>query len=284
MLGNINTALGLSANIPGINVLGSAIGLATGTGPNIFEAINNPFNPLEDSIARPDPILTHTWFIDLPGFDFGIGGFAEDASSAAGDFAGGFLGETVGGLVGNAAGGLVSAASSAVSNVTGLGYEYVIEATLPLRQYETRTVFRSGNKQKYPASYEVGNMRLVVYGDSKGLSLRFLNAWHNAPLADFSPTNAKTKGGVWNPPAKIKRPVTAVILAPNLSKVAYIQYTGCWITNISEIALDSSANNTVNYAVDLSVDDVFVTITGLAGLLDSATTIAGDVLGTSIPL
>ena len=279
---DINTALGLSNKIPGINVAGAAVRLVTGGAPTLNQLIYNPYNPFKDATKLPDPILSHTWYIELPGYDFGIssgtgmigsavGGVAGAIGGAAGDLASG-LGANAGfasSVAANVTQGLTRSASSLVSGATGLGYEYVLEATLPLRQYEARTIFRNGRKAKYPAGYDVGNMRLTVYGDSQGLSFRYLNAWHNSPLVPFSPPNSNVRGGMWAAPAQIKRPITAVILAPDLSKVAYITYTGCWITNVAEISLDSSKDTLVNYAVDISVDDVFVTISGAPGLIDA---------------
>lgn len=279
---NINTALGLSNKIPGINVAGAAVSLLTGGAPSLNDLVFNPYNPFADMTKLPDPILSHTWYVELPGYDFGIasgtgliGGAVSSASGALGNLAGSAT-NALGGsaaLASNIAAGVAGAATSAlsgaVSGVTGLGYEYVIEATCPLRQYEARTIFRNGRKNKYPGSYDVGNMRLTVYGDSQGNSFRYLNAWHNSPLVPFSPANSNTRGGMWAAPAQIKRPITVVILAPDLSKVAYISYIGCWITNVSEIALDASKDSIINYAVDISVDDVFVTIAGAGGLLDA---------------
>lgn len=279
---NINTALGLSNKIPGINVAGAAVSLVTGGAPSLNDLVFNPYNPFKDATKLPDPILSHTWYIELPGYDFGIssgtgliGGAVGSATGALGNLAGGAA-SAVGasaGLASSIAGGVAGAATGAISGLvsgaTGLGYEYILEATLPLRQYEARTVFRNGRKNKYPGGYDVGNMRLTVYGDSQGLSFRYLNAWHNSPLVPFTPGNANARGGMWAAPAQIKRPITAVILAPDLSKVAYLTYTGCWITNVSEISLDASKDTLVNYAVDISVDDVYVTISGAAGLLDS---------------
>lgn len=279
---NINTALGLSNKIPGINVAGAAVSLVTGGAPSLNDLVFNPYNPFKDTTKLPDPILSHTWYIELPGYDFGIssgtgliGGAVGSATGALGNLAGGAA-SAVGasaGLASSIAGGVAGAATGAISGLvsgaTGLGYEYVLEATLPLRQYEARTVFRNGRKNKYPGGYDVGNMRLTVYGDSQGLSFRYLNAWHNSPLVPFTPGNANARGGMWAAPAQIKRPITAVILAPDLSKVAYLTYTGCWITNVSEISLDSSKDTLINYAVDISVDDVYVTISGAAGLLDA---------------
>lgn len=279
---DINTAIGLSNKIPGINVAGAAVNLLTGGSPSLNDLVFNPYNPFKDVTKLPDPILSHTWYLELPGYDFGIsagtgaiggaissatgalGGFAGNAASSLGAGAG--LATSIASGVSNAA---TSAISGLVSGATGLGYEYVLEATLPLRQYEARTVFRNGRKNKYPAGYEVGNMRIVVYGDSQGNSFRYLNAWHNSPLVPFSAANSGVQGGIWTAPGQVKRPITAVILSPDLSKVAYITYVGCWITNVAEISLDASPDTLINYSVDISVDDVFVTIAGAGGLLDA---------------
>lgn len=285
---DVNTALGLSNTLPGINVAGAAVNLLTGSGPSLNALVSNPYNPFRDMTRLADPILSHTWYVELPGYDFGIasgtgtlGSIVAGASGTLGNVAGsigsavGLNAGTVSSVAARAAQAASGALSATVSGVTGLGYQYVLEATCPLRQYEVRSVFRNGRKNKYPGGYDVGNMRLVVYGDSQGTSFRYLNAWHNAPLVPFTPADSKIRGGRWRAPAQVKRDITAVILAPDFSKVAYLVYTGCWITNVAELALDASKDTLLNYAVDISVDDVFVTVSGAAGLLDAGANALG---------
>lgn len=241
------------SGIPDLNIIGNAATFV-GSGVPALDMFLNPYNPYKDARGRADPIMSYNWYVELPGYDFDLGSTAS--SLLGGGAIGSLVGETVG---------------SAVSKATGLPYEYVEEATLPFRNYSTRQVFRNGNFKKYPNQYEVGNMSLVVYADSAGLSLRYLNAWHNSPMIKFSSTTADTLGGRWRAPGKIKRKIIAVILAPNHQKVAYLEYTGCWLTSISEINVDSSPNTRVAYRVEISVDDVFVTVATMAGLVDAIT-------------
>lgn len=189
------------------SMIGSNLGMFVGT-----------FNPMRDALSRADPLMSYTWYVELPAAGFNAGGMP-------------------------------------------LPYYYVEEATLPFRSYETRTVFRNGNYRKYPQKYSVTDMSLTVYADADGVALRYLESWLNSPLVSFASATSETSGGLWvAPEGTVKRSIIAVILAPNYGKVAYLEYTGAWITSISELGQDASPSTRVTYKVNVSVDDVFVTV------------------------
>lgn len=272
-----------------IGLTGSLVNLTTGRGPNLTELIHNPFNPYRDALKRADPIMTYTWYIEMPGYDFGasagegllggaISNVANSLSGAANGIASQLGGVTqnlvqqgINGLTSN----LASSASSLIGNITGLDYSYIEEASLPMRQFSARRIFRNGTWQKSYENYSIGDMRLQVYADSDGKSLRYLNAWHNSPMVQASSRNRDVQNGIWRATGKVKRPITAVILAPNHKKVAYVEYVGCWITDFSEINLNSNGSERLVYSVNISVDDVFITVTGMEGLIDAGASLMG---------
>lgn len=300
---NLSTAASFASKIPGANIVSGALSLGTG-GASLTDLVSNPYNPMKGALSRPDPVLTHMWYIELPGYDFGLGAsggplssLMDKASSSLAFGANNALNAVAGGPVlgldgfaklqsaaGAAVGAAASAVSGLVSKVTGLGYEYVEEATLPFRQYTQRTLWRAGNQRKYPDNtYQVPNLRLTIYGDSQGQALQYLNAWHNAPMLPLKPNDKQ--GPRWvAPEIAVKRKITAVVLAPDLSKVAHFVYTGCWIESISELQMESAQGQALKYAVDFSVDDVFITVSGGSGLIGAAAGLASSVTGMPFPI
>lgn len=301
---NIGTAAQFAKNIPGVNVVSGALALGLGSGPSLVDMVQNPYNPLKGALSRPDPVLTHMWYVELPGYDFGIGSSNGPLSGvlagAQSSISGGIqsiadktsdsfgIGSISSGAADSLASGVVGAAQSAasgiVSSVTGLGYEFVEEATLPFRQYSARNLWRAGKQIKVPDNmYTVPNMRLTVYGDADGLALQYLTAWHNAPMMPLKPNDLN--GPRWVAPyAAVKRKITAVVLAPDLSKVGYFVYTGAWIESISELQMESAQGQALKYQVDIAVDDVFVTVAGAAGLIQQGAGLASSITGLPFPI
>lgn len=197
-----------------------------------------PGDALNGLLARPDPQQSCLWFCELPVI-------TGTNSSSAGT-----------GITGV----LQNVASSALSNLantsSGLPWYYVEEATLPMRTFHPRSIYREGRQRHYPGPYTVSDLMLTIYADVEGRALEYLRAWN--PLLDFGPTEARTKGGRYKTPSQLMRPVLIHLLSYDKSEIATITCIECWPTGVDSLTLDSNGTDRLTYKVNLSVGDVFI--------------------------
>lgn len=261
-LASLTSIVGRST-IDGVaSYLGDSIQLSSGSA-SLSAMLTNPHNPLEGAQRRPDPIFNHDWYIEMPGNDFGAGPATSNAL-------GSIIGDSLGTFGDMAAGAVGQAVTEGISTFTGLPWYYVEEATLPTRNFDVRSVFRNGHHQHYPGNYSVSPMRVTVYADAEGRALSYLNAWHQMVMRKFTSRTPHLSGS-FNPPAWLKRNITAVLLSSDKKQVAFITYVGCWITDLGEFNLGSAGNERLVFNANIQVDDVFVEVTGLKGLIDTFT-------------
>lgn len=143
--------------------------------------------------------------------------------------------------------------------VDALPWNYVEEATVSMRQFDTRTVWAQGRTHKFASSYSVEPLRLNFYADIESKSFAYLKAWQHAILAPFSIAEF-TKGGGFGRPSDYMKPITIYLLAPDNSKVISFQYVEAWPTNLEQLNLDSASSTRLTFPVTFDVGDVFTLI------------------------
>lgn len=145
---------------------------------------------------------------------------------------------------------------------TTLDWNYVEEATVPFRNYNTRDVYGQGRNRKFVSTYSVEGLRLNFYADVGNQSMNYLRAWDGAILAPFS-SRDNTKGGGFGRPSDYQRPIRIYLVDAAKALVLMIEYTECWPTNIESLQLDSGSSNRLTFGVNFSVGDVFMTAFGV---------------------
>lgn len=144
-----------------------------------------------------------------------------------------------------------------------LGWNYVEEATVPFRSFDTRQVWAQGRNRHYASSYNVDQLNLHLYADITGVSWAYLKAWQASILAPFSQAESITRGGGFGRPSDYQKVVKFYLLAPDMSQVIYLEYTECWPTNLDALHLDSNSSTRLTFNVNLSVGDVFTAVLGV---------------------
>lgn len=293
--GNVSGALDTLGSAPS-NVLNSALsglGGFAGTSaslstPGSVGAMSSsggisPGMNLLGASARPDPVLSYTWYAQLPVINPGSTQNTAGASATS--------------ILQNIATSVSSSLTSSlggsvfVSSAAQLPWYYVEEATLPFRAFETRSIFREGRDRKYPSKYNVDNLRLAIYMDSQNNSYQYLQAWNNAIITPFAATSEATMGGGWGRPSDYKRPIYIYMLDVTNNVLALIEYTECWPVSIDAYQMDSGSSTRVVSHVNFSVGNVFINLmpvsdTTVAGIianpLNNAITSTINSLGSTI--
>jgi T4-like virus tail tube protein gp19. len=246
----------------GLSFLGSKLASVAGPGAlGTLGAGMSPGNDLAGIQARSDPLLSYCWYAQLPTITPTPAGSAP-INQNSGSILGGIAAaaSTVVSSLASSLGGSVFASSSAVS----LPWYYVEEAQLPFRNFSSKPIFREGRDRHYVDKYMVDNLTLHFYLDSSNTALQYLQAWQNAMISPFAANSAATSGGGFGRPSQYKQPIYIYILDVTKSQMAIIEYTECWPTNLSALAMDSGASNRLVGQVSFSVGDVFVNIVGVA--------------------
>lgn len=143
-----------------------------------------------------------------------------------------------------------------------LPWNYVEEATVPMRGFDVRAVFAQGRNRHYAGVYNVDQLNLHFYADVENKALAYLQAWQQAILAPFSASDY-TKGGGYGRPSGYQRPIRIYIVAPDYSTVFYVDYVECWPVNLDALQLDSGSSNRLTFNVNFSVGDAFPTMLGV---------------------
>jgi hypothetical protein len=245
---NINSTLSLLSNA------GAAL-----SNPSIISQAATygvmPGDGLSGAQARPDPMLSFTWYAQLPNITPGSAQSTAGASSTS--------------ILQNIANSVTSTLSSAmggaisVSNSAQLPWFYVEEASLPFRTFETISIFREGRDRKYPSKYNVDNLRLSIYADSQNNAFQYLQAWNNAIITPFAAPYAASMGGGWGRPSDYKYPIYIYLLDVTNSVLAIVEYTECFPLSIDNYTMDSGSSTRVINHVNFSVGDVFINLMGL---------------------
>jgi len=224
---------------------------APGTIASWSQSPVDPNNILQGAQQRSDPLLSFCWFAQMPMV-------TPNQSQGSGILGavGGALQSGVNALASKALG---QAAGSALTGAAQLPWFYVEEATLPSRNFESRSIFREGRSRHYPSKYSVDNLRLGIYADSANVALNYLYTWQSAILKPFTVQQAAKGAGGWGRPAQYKLPIQIYILDVTYQQVLSIEYTECWPVNIDAYQLDSGTSTRIRHEVNFSVGDVFVT-------------------------
>lgn len=273
--GNVSGALSTLSNAPS-DIFSSAVsGLGSfglDSGGSMFQSsFSNgiaPGNDLAGALARPDPMMTFLWYVQMPVINptnlVGIGSDSGSllgslTSSAVGAVLGGPIGSTLGTPLANAVSNSIGSTVSSSTPSMGLPWYYVEGAQLPFRQFSTKTIFREGRDKKYPDKYSIGDLHLDIYADCKNEAMAYLQAWNSTVLSPFSPANASTVAGGWGRPSDYKKSILVYVLDVTKQVLLLIEYIEAWPTNLGDIQLESGASNRVIFKVPFSVGDVFIT-------------------------
>lgn len=151
-----------------------------------------------------------------------------------------------------------------------LDWNYVEEATVPFRNYETRSVFRAGRMRHYAKSYSIDNLRLAFYLDTAGRTMEYLQMWDNAMVRKTTKQDMYREGGQFGLPTNYKKDIKIHLVDPNRQELVELLYVECWPTNLDALNLNSGASDRLIANVNFSVGDVFVNSLGV-----SRTTIDG---------
>jgi hypothetical protein len=276
------------------NLLNSGLSLLNGTGssaalstPGTVSQLSNnggivPGDSLAGANARPDPLLSFTWYAQLPVISPG------STQTASGSSATSILQNLATAAISplqSAMGGSIAQSSSAQ-----LPWYYVEEANCPFRRYETKSIFREGRDRHYPSKYAVDDLRLSIYMDSQNNAFQYLQAWNNAMITPFAATASATMGGGWGRPIDYKLPIYIYMLDVQNNVLAIIEYVECFPTVIDSYALDSGSSNRIVSHVNFSVGDVFVNLMGVSiafvqSIINNPTNnaITQSILGTLAP-
>lgn len=228
---------------------------------NIAQFSSSPYNPnstLQGAQSRADPLLSFCWFAQMPmvtpnqAVNPGIGGGILGAIQSA-----------AGSILSNALG---QAAGTALTGAAQLPWQYVEEATLPFRVFETRSIFREGRSRHYPDKYSVDNLRLGIYADAGNVALNYLTTWQNAVLKPFTVQQASTGAGGFGRPSEYKLPIQFYLLDVTYQEIVSVEYTECWPTTIEQYQMDSGSSTRIRNEVSFSVGDVYITSIPIGGL------------------
>jgi hypothetical protein len=163
----------------------------------------------------------------------------------------------------------------------GLPWYYVIEAHVPFRTYQTRTIFRQGLDKKYISKYSVGDLELTMYMDTQHNAWDYLKAWNAAIIKPFTAQEALTKSGQFLPPALGKQTIYIYLMDNTKLTVHQILLTGCLPVSINPFSLASDSNGMVTAKVTFSVDDVWMDINNTNGFFNSIFQAAGSLFNNS---
>jgi hypothetical protein len=243
--------------------LGSSSSSANLSSPGSFSSTSSiggvdPGNALPGALARSDPMLSFTWYAQLPVINPGSTQTPSSASSAQG-LLGSLASSLVSGALSSAMGGAIS-----TSNSAQLPWYYVEEATMPFRQFTSKAIFREGRDRNYPEKYSVDTLRLAIYADSQNQSFQYLQAWNNTLLAPFSAATASQSAGGWGRPSDYKQSIYIYLLDVTKNILAIVQYTECWPMTIEPYAMNSASSERIMNHVTFSVGDVFINLMGVS--------------------
>lgn len=105
-----------------------------------------------------------------------------------------------------------------------------------------------GNSFWYFAkSVDIGSITLEVIEHEDGMTFEYFNSWMNM----ISNTN-----NTFNPPAFYKRPIKFFRLDSSKTKILLDNYSGYFVSAISDVANDYEANGLVKFTVTLTGDSV----------------------------
>jgi hypothetical protein len=264
--GNLSGAAASLLNAPaavfqgvtqGLGGFASALGLSSpGTSAFSTDGGISPGNSLAGASARPDPLLSFTWYAQLPVIS--SGSTQSSSGSVAGSALSGLAGSILnplGNALSSALGGSVATSASAQ-----LPWYYVEEATCPFRTYETISIFREGRDRKYPSKYNVDNLRLGIYADSQNKAFSYLQAWNNNILTPFSSSTSTSAAGGWGRPTDYEKSIFVYLLDANNQMLTILEYTECWPVSIDQYSLDSGSSTRIINQVNFSVGDVIINV------------------------
>lgn len=228
-----------------------------GSGPTRSNDLNFG-NSLNGALNRSDPILSFSWYAEMPTLNPTVLNGTRVDSTVNSTINNGILGGTIQKAI------EASFANSAVkdsvkSNLTCPWY-YVETANCPFRSFATVSRFVEGRKRNYPGAYSVGDLILGMYMDNSNISLAYLKTWENLILAQIDKKNKDVVGGNFGIPINYKKSIFIYLLSAVKKQIMVIEYAECWPTNLHAINLDSASSTRVVANVNFSVGDVYTTI------------------------
>lgn len=256
----LNQALGgvLGTNSPGTALEpGYAFSSSSSGGVSPGDALNG-------ALARPDPMLTYLWYVQLPviGAPAGSSGGGVNSSSNR-------LNSLVSSILGTPPlRGSMGGAQTSNSN-NQLPWYYVEEADCPFRNFQLNSVFRDGRKRHYPGQYTVANLKLGFYMDVDNNAANYINAWQNTIVQPYTAATLNTAGN-FGRPVGYKYPIYVYLIDSTKDTLITLEYVECFPINPSNWTLTSkSGTDRLITNVDFSVGDVFVNMAQIPSSLTS---------------
>lgn len=291
--GNTSGAAATLADITGSigNSTLKALNLGGNGNSNTSASYSNgisPGNSLSGASARLDPLLSFSWYAELP-----VLSPVQPSAQAGGStltnklfnaFGGGVLGGVATSLVNDLANLSASSVNSYLntnnSSPTQCPWYYIEEANCPFRSFSTVSAFREGRKRIYPSEYTVADLVLTMYMDNSNISLAYLKTWENLVLNPITKSTASEAGGRFGLPSGYKKSIFIYLLSASKQQIMIIEYAECFPTNVHNLSLDSANSNRLLANVNFSVGDVYTTImpvgeSGISGVLSGALSIKG---------
>lgn len=151
---------------------------------------------------------------------------------------------------------------------TELPWQYVQSGNLPERNITPSSTNFAGHPVHFPESYNVDNLQLGMFMDDTNSAQRYVQAWRELVLQNGDSNLSMGAKGLWGLPAKYKMNIDIVVL--NMSKTYAInfKYTGCWPTTSSQQELTSGAGEAMVKTVNFMVEDVFIDLYDLQGVVE----------------
>ena len=135
-----------------------------------------------------------------------------------------------------------------INSSTQLGWEFVEEAQLPFITFEQVSNYRAGKNYHFAQKYNLGNLNLKFYEDSKATVANYISDWQGMIL------NAKS--GLFYFPKDYKKTISIWVLDVAKLTVMCLDYTGCWPLTPETYNFGSSSSERIVAGCEFSVDSL----------------------------
>lgn len=125
-------------------------------------------------------------------------------------------------------------------------WQYIVSATTPQLQYDSKGIFRAGKNRYYASAYSSDDFNMTFITDVGGEVATTLSKWMRGPYRE---------DGFWSVPGAYKREVIIYLLDQKNFEVFAWKFHGVWARNWNSYNLGTASDVLVT-EVTFSVDDV----------------------------
>jgi hypothetical protein len=151
-----------------------------------------------------------------------------------------------------------------------LPWYYVQTANMPRRNVASDSTMTNGHQRYYPGSYQVDELQLGFFMDTKNVAQQYLSAWESLILNTDDPADTLNQG-MWGLPAEYKKDINILLLDTVKREMLNVKYVRCWPTNLEALDLTSESAAALVQNVRFVVEDVYVSVSNDKGLIDNLT-------------